>query len=700
MRKTHAHVKALLGALALTAFGMTGCSHGSGGGGGRGSAGTISLYKGASPQGEFPSIAEALKAVPVSGSDTYIIKLGSGTYNETEQLTYNGSNTIKISGVPKGEWGDGVLIRGVGSDYTKESGRSMFEIRGSGNTILEHITMEHADMMTEVKYTDATGEHKSTQREVIGHQSSGTFAAYNCSFLSGQDTIRTESKAWFYKCYIEGDVDFLWIENAKGVVALYEECELKAIGSRTKTAYFTAPRLGKGSKVGKGLIIYNSKLIVDSALSAAYLGRNPWNEEYYNDFYEQVAVVKSTLEGNLTDTWYTKSSNKTPEANGTPDQAYVGFKTDSYFSSYSNGGRGKILTSDQVSAEYAGRNNILNRVYNVGEECFQQDSSVWDVAALVAANGWNVTGDSSQSKLDGDSAKTSVTYTFTDKDKSNGWTDSLVDTSNFSFDTNGYAQGNTNQTLTFWIVGDCTITVTGYYSGAATVTHGSSSASYTIATTGASDSAVLSLTGISSAGERVTITANEDKTYIKSIDIQYTTNVDAALEALRKKRDEAASMTVTWEFSGSIPARTQGGTTWIKTDGTKSDTAPSASDAAIYIYGDATKEGNSSYIDPAGTLYGSAALYVPVASGSGYKVTVTYHVNDKCYLTIGGTRYDSMASTSVVINCDSATLKTKSDIPALVSGISYLPIELGSTDPGMTGTSMKGYVSKIVVSAE
>ena len=559
MRKTHAHVKALLGALALTAFGMTGCSHGSGGGGGGGSAGTISLYKGASPQGEFPSIAEALKAVPISGSDTYIIKLGSGTYNETEQLTYNGSNTIKISGVPKGEWGDGVLIRGVGSDYTKESGRSMFEIRGSGNTILEHITMEHADMMTEVKYTDATGEHKSTQREVIGHQSSGTFAAYNCSFLSGQDTIRTESKAWFYKCYIEGDVDFLWIENAKGVVALYEECELKAIGSRTKTAYFTAPRLGKGSKVGKGLVIYNSKLIVDSALSAAYLGRNPWNEEYYNDFYEQVAVVKSTLEGNLTDTWYTKSSNKTPEANGTPDQAYVGFKTDNYFLSYNNGGKGKILTSDQVSAEYAGRNNILNRVYNVDEGYFQQDSSVWDIATVIKDNGWNVTGDSSQSKLDGDSTKTNVTYTF--EENGNGWTDSAIDASSFGRDKSYAWVNNANASMSFWVVGTCDITLTYYYNAWGTI-NGEEFGENTTSDIG-TGTKKITVNGAAS-GTKVTITT-KGKTYIQSIDIQYTSNVDAAWAAL--KAGLANNATYNLQASGlSAPYTSTDGKLYIDAD--------------------------------------------------------------------------------------------------------------------------------------
>ena len=646
------------------------------------------------------SIVEAFDKLASVSSGDITITLAPGTYDVPfgKGLNYKGGANIKILGTGTAKYGLDVLIKGRGKNQLENKTRPVLEVEGTGNLVLENVTIRNTTKRSEVTETNDKG-NKLTQAEALGFDSSGTVAAYNCSFLSHQDTVRTVSKSWFYKCYIEGDVDFIWME-AGSIVGLYEECKIYMVGDDEKSeGYVLAPRIDLKPKVGKGNVIYKSRIIVGDGVKNAYLFRNPWSD-YPDTLYNQGAVVDTEISGTL----HSDLAKHDAWGEDGHDPKHLGWKVDSAIAGAYSSRLSSIGTVDATTkaSEYGGREAILNRMYNLSEKSYAQDNSdYWDIDAVIKDNGWNVTGDSSSSELDGDSSKTSVTYTFTDKDKSNGWTDSLVDTSNFSFDPNGYAQGNTNKTLTFWIVGDCTITVTGYYSGAATVTHGSSSASYKIATQGTSASAVLPLTGISSAGERVTITANEDKTYIKSIDIQYTANVDAALEALRKQRDEAASMTVTWDFNATpIPAQINNKTTWIKTDGTNSDAAPSASDAAIYIYGDATKEKGNSYIQTKGEVYGSAALYVPVATGSGYKVTVTYNVNDKCYLTIGGTMYDSKASTSVVINCSSATLKTNSDIPALVSGISYLPIELGSTDPSVTGTSMKGYVSKIVVSAE
>ncbi|MBD5427812.1 MAG: hypothetical protein HDR39_00540 [Treponema sp.] len=275
----------------------------------------------------------------------------------------------------------------------------MFEIRGSGNTILKNIRMEHIDMMAEYTYTGSDGkEHKSTQREVIGHQSKGTLAAYNCSFISRQDTIRTESKAWFYKCYIEGDVDFLWIEQSTKAskAALYEDCKLHAIGDRTKKAYFTAPRLPVTNEVGKGLVIWKSRLEADNRLSEVYLGRNPWDEatdnekgtNYFKNYYENVAVVDSEWSGKALDSKVWSGSG----AHGTDNQQFVGFKTCQKFTAPSPNDCGAaVLTAEQVAAEYSDRNYILNRVYNITKETFENDSasSIWNLSALETEFGAN-----------------------------------------------------------------------------------------------------------------------------------------------------------------------------------------------------------------------------------------------------------------------------------------------------------------------
>ncbi|MBQ3253361.1 MAG: hypothetical protein IJA65_02305 [Acholeplasmatales bacterium] len=109
----------------------------------------------------------------------------------------------------------------------------------------------------QVQHQDHPGD---VQAEVLGTDTTGNTAAYNCSFKSHQDTIRTAGKAWFYNCYVEGDVDFLWMESG-GKVALYEECEIVSVyddAASTHNTYITAPRMAESVKVGKGLVIYNS----------------------------------------------------------------------------------------------------------------------------------------------------------------------------------------------------------------------------------------------------------------------------------------------------------------------------------------------------------------------------------------------------------------------------------------------------------
>ena len=406
---------ALLAAAAFMLAGLPACSGDDDGDGNEGEYSPtverkITLYKNGDSQGEKDSVAAALAAIPASGTDVWEIKLTKGTYTESEQLTYNGSATVRITGETDAAYGSDVIIKGVGSDYTTESGRSMFEIRGSGNTILKNIRMEHIDMMTEHTYTGSDGkEHKSTQREVIGHQSKGTLAAYNCSFISRQDTIRTESKAWFYKCYIEGDVDFLWIEQSTKAskAALYEDCKLHAIGDRTKKAYFTAPRLPVTNEVGKGLVIWKSRLEADNRLSEVYLGRNPWDEatdnekgtNYFKNYYENVAVVDSEWSGKALDSKVWSGSG----AHGTDNQQFVGFKTCQKFTAPSPNDCGAAV----LTAEYSDRNYILNRVYNITKETFENDSasSIWNLSALETEFGANASQSLPQKTFDPTSAK-------------------------------------------------------------------------------------------------------------------------------------------------------------------------------------------------------------------------------------------------------------------------------------------------------
>ena len=143
-------------------------------------------------------------------------------------------------------------------------------------------------------YDRANATGSNGQAETLGFDGTGTVAAYNCAFKSHQDTLRTTGKTWFYKCYVEGDTDFIWMESS-GKVALYEECEIVSVydpAASNHTSYIGAPRMNIGSKAGKGLVVFNST-VSSQKNQVTFFGRTPWTSGYLN----QIAFVNVKASG-------------------------------------------------------------------------------------------------------------------------------------------------------------------------------------------------------------------------------------------------------------------------------------------------------------------------------------------------------------------------------------------------------------------
>ena len=481
MKNMKTRAAALLGALALTAWGiaLAACSHSSSGGGfylgstenpggnystltaerktvtAPETAGQITVSGGASYTGDDINAAWA-KVQNATGDVTMTLAEGTYTVTAGTQLVYSGSHNIKISGAKKTEYGLGVLIKGNPGKAKQEERELLYLNKNStGSLTLEYVTLQNDFAF------DGTSD---VQAEVIGTDGTGNVAAYNCSFISRQDTIRTVAKAWFYHCYIEGDVDFLWMEKS-GRVALYEDCVIRAVDDRVKNAYFTAPRAALTTRVGKGLVIYNSVLEAEAGLgSKVYLARNPWkgNTEQYNN----VAIVSTKLylapgASLNADIWEAA-------ANGTSDQQYVGYKTDDYYAKSAK--YGARLSAAVKSAEYAGRRNILNREYNIGSKKFVKDTdSNWDIDALITATGWQVAPDSSKDLLAGEKETVIKVYDF-GVENAGAWSDSDVSASDFSYHANSKgATSGTGKTITIPLTGKAVVYVSGCFSGYGTI---------------------------------------------------------------------------------------------------------------------------------------------------------------------------------------------------------------------------------------
>lgn len=334
----------------------------------------------------YNTIQAALNAAVASGD--YVITLTAGTYAE-DNLHYKGEGNIVISGVAGKTYGTDVLIKGKGDNTSSstEKNRCTLEFEGTkGNgLILENLTIQNT-------FLRASAPSKNTQCEALGFDSTGTCAAYNCAFLSHQDTIRTVGKAWFYGCYIEGDVDFIWMEKT-GKVALYENCAIRTVtDTDNKEAYIAAPGMNAADVFNKGLVVYNSAIKLDNPTSSLF--RNPWGVS--EGLYNISAFVNVKVEGTLVAALQkSTASNWNTDKNGA-----IGWKVDQELADAYTSKSSEIHTISEAveKAEYNGRTRVINRVYKLNPEKYANDSDVWDVNALATSRKWSVTADSS--KLD------------------------------------------------------------------------------------------------------------------------------------------------------------------------------------------------------------------------------------------------------------------------------------------------------------
>ena len=443
-----------------------------------------------STDADFFSVYGALFALAQKSSGDYEIDVAATgkPYYELISINNGGAN-VTVKGMGTASYGSDVVLEYVNNDYMNRSThtRATLYFKGSGNLILENITLKNLTGRN-VSYT-ADGSYASSeyQAEAFTYSGSANVAAYNCSFISKQDTILLNSgRGWFYKCHVEGDVDFIW---GSASAALFEECEIESILTE-KSAYLTETRVGTvgASTVGKGYVFLNSTIKGNGGSNATYLSRlaSPnAKSSPSKTTYDQVAFINSTFDSSAkvdtslwlaTDAKYPRFIEKDTSGN-----VNVGWKT------YGNTGITPVtteyageITSSLYSMEYNGRYAILNRLYNVDFSAYQTvaSASVWDLTSLESE--FNASTDSSKNNAFTEpdtSASTTIKWDFTtlaDSDAVQGTTTTVaattgtgtlyIDATSGKFDLRGTDAQFNSGTIAYIpaSVGD-TISVTLYY---------------------------------------------------------------------------------------------------------------------------------------------------------------------------------------------------------------------------------------------
>lgn len=307
------------------------------------------------------------------------LSTGSFIVQTGKQLKYTGNGNVTITGEGTADYGADVKIIGNPNTGTQNS-RELMYFTGNSDVTLKNLTVVN-------KFIAST----DCQAEALASNGNGHIIAENCTFDSHQDTIRTTGKAWFYKCHIKGDVDFIWMEQ-NGTVALYEDCKITCVADRKSASYIVAPRskYTTDGTIGKGVVILDSKIyvedfkITDPAKEGAFLFRSPWYSETKNTAalagcYNNAAFVNTTVESGSLNTALLPKPGL-----GIGDNSVVGWKTDSKFAAANVG----TISSGDLSAEYDNRGYILNHLIKINgtnTSYVTDETAIWDVKDKIAA---------------------------------------------------------------------------------------------------------------------------------------------------------------------------------------------------------------------------------------------------------------------------------------------------------------------------
>ncbi|MES2418207.1 MAG: pectinesterase family protein [Bacteroidota bacterium] len=206
--------------------------------------------------GNYKTVQEAINAVPDFRKTITTIFIKNGIYKEKLNLSAS-KQLIKMIGESVTgtilTFDDWAQKKNTFGEEKGTSGSASFYIYGSGFSA-ENITFQNT----------AGPVGQAVALFVAGDRAKFT----NCRMLGFQDTLYTygyDSRQYYYQCYIEGTVDFIFGSST----AVFEECEIFC----KKEGYITASSSPDTAKYG--YVFINSKVKGDAPENSYYLGR-PW----------------------------------------------------------------------------------------------------------------------------------------------------------------------------------------------------------------------------------------------------------------------------------------------------------------------------------------------------------------------------------------------------------------------------------------
>lgn len=280
--------------------------------------------------GDFKTVQEAFNAVPDFRKVTTTIFIKNGIYKEKLNLSAS-KHMVTIIGQSVEKtiltYDDWAQKKNIFGEEKGTSGSSSCYIYGNQFTA-QNITFQNT----------AGPVGQAVALFVAGDKA----RFFNCRMLGFQDTLYTygyASRQYYYKCYIEGTVDFIFGSST----AVFEACEVFG----KKAGYYTAASTPDSSKYG--YVFIESKIHGDAPESSFYLGR-PWRPYAKTVFIGCELGKQTKAEG-----WH--NWNK-PDAEQTT--FYAEFKSKGIGAN----DKARVKWAHQLTEKEVKRNYTLEKIFN------------------------------------------------------------------------------------------------------------------------------------------------------------------------------------------------------------------------------------------------------------------------------------------------------------------------------------------------
>lgn len=219
--------------------------------------------------GDFTTVQAAIDGVKCVQNEYTTIQIKAGIYKEVIHIREN-QDFIQLVG----DGTDKTIIT-----FNNNAGKLNQEgIKiGTNNSATVFIDGDYirAEGITFENSYYQPGLDASGRQAVAVNTTGQQITFKQCAFKGYQDTLYArEGACYFYECYIEGDIDFIF----GGARAVFEKCQIHSLygGSKVDNGYVTAASTKASQPYG--FLFENCKLTADLSMPdhTVYLGR-PWH---------------------------------------------------------------------------------------------------------------------------------------------------------------------------------------------------------------------------------------------------------------------------------------------------------------------------------------------------------------------------------------------------------------------------------------